>query len=243
MRLYLGTHEPGWLARSPVPLMVSHRRLGRRPCHARAAVPWVLDSGGFTELAMHGGWVTTPAAYVTAARAHSAEQGPFVWAAPQDWMCEPSMLARTGLTVAEHQRRTIASVLELRHRAAELPWIPVLQGWTLDDYLRHADAYAAAGVDLAGEATVGLGSVCRRQATTEIAALVGRLSLSFRLHGFGVKGSGLARYGSWLTSADSLAWSYGARFNGGNANGLADALAWYDRQIIDARPVQLCLTP
>jgi hypothetical protein len=206
-------------------------------------VPWVLDSGGFTELAMHGEWITPPAAYVAAAYHYRAVQGPFVWAAPQDWMCEPVMLARTGLTVTEHQRRTVASVLDLRHRAAELPWIPVLQGWTLDDYLRHADAYNAAGIDLEAEPTVGLGSVCRRQATTEIAALVGRLSLSFRLHGFGVKGSGLARYGSWLTSADSLAWSYGARRNGGNPNGMADALAWYGRQTPGARAVQLCLTP
>jgi hypothetical protein len=32
-----------------------------------------------------------------------------------------------------------------------------------------------------------------------------------RLHGFGVKTSGLAAYGSQLASADSMAWSYNGR--------------------------------
>ena len=45
-----------------------------------------------------------------------------------DWMCEPAMLARTGLTVAEHQAGTVANYLELRAAAPELPFIPVLQG-------------------------------------------------------------------------------------------------------------------
>ena len=47
-------------------------------------------------------------------------------------MCEPFMLAKTGLTVAEHQARTVANYLELRSLAPELPFVPVLQGWSLD---------------------------------------------------------------------------------------------------------------
>lgn len=33
-------------------------------------------------------------------------------------------------------------------------------------------------------------------------------ALDLPLHGFGVKLEGLARYGRWLSSADSMAWSY-----------------------------------
>jgi hypothetical protein len=109
-------------------------------------------------------------------------------------------------------------VLELRGLAdglattAAVRIIPVLQGWTLDDYLAHADAYHRAGIDLAAEPVVGLGSVCRRQATSEIGAIVDRLHAEgIRLHGFGVKTDGLARYSYGLASTDSLAWSYGAR--------------------------------
>ncbi len=126
------------------------------------------------------------------------------------------MLARTGLTVADHQRRTVANLLQLRALwPAELgpcPFVPVLQGWTAADYERCVELYDAAGVDLAGEPIVGLGSVCRRQHTGEIEQLVHVLArLGVALHGFGVKTSGLTRYGHLLTSADSLAWSYAGR--------------------------------
>jgi hypothetical protein len=80
-------------------------------------------------------------------------------------MCEPDVRARTGLSVEEHQRRTIASVLELRALAPEIAWAPLLQSWTDGDYWRHAEQYERAGVDLRREARVGLGSVCRRQST------------------------------------------------------------------------------
>lgn len=209
MKFYLGTHMPHWLRDSEVPLFVSHRRL-QKDCKTlpyRAATSWALDSGGFTELSMYGEWRTTPQQYVEAVQRYAEHLGNLDWAAPQDWMCEPHMIAKTGRSVREHQELTIENYLELRD---QIPVIPVLQGWTLADYERCADWYADAGVDLAAEPTVGLGSVCRRQYTDEIGAIVGSLS-EFHLHGFGVKGAGIRKYGHLLTSADSMAWSYRGR--------------------------------
>lgn len=235
MKFYLGTHMEGWLDRTDVSLFVSHRRLVRRRTLPRAQGRWALDSGGFTELSMHGRWITTPSSYVTAVRRYRDEIGGLDWAAPQDWMCEPFMLAKTGLTVADHQAHTVASVLELRALAPDLPFVPVLQGWVLDDYLACLDLYTNAGIDLTAEPTVGIGSVCRRQSTIEIydicAALAAR---DIRLHGFGVKTLGLRDYARHLHSADSMAWSYNARRNppiAGHthrscANCLPWALAW-----------------
>ena len=55
---------------------------------------------------------------------------------------------------------------------------------------------------------VGLGSVCRRQATAEIDFITDELAgLGLRLHGFGVKALGLRQYADRHVSADSLAWS------------------------------------
>jgi hypothetical protein len=97
------------------------------------------------------------------------------------------MLARTGLTVAEHQARTVGNYLELRALAPELPFIPVLQGWTISQYLDCVDRYTNAGIDLTALPLVGLGSVCRRQHTPAIAAIVQALaSGGLRLHGFGI---------------------------------------------------------
>ena len=209
---YLGAHQPGWLWRARFPLFVSHRQLARYRTLRPASCRWALDSGGFTELSMHGRWVTPADAYAAATARYAAEVGQLDFAAPQDWMCEPFMLERTGLSVREHQYRTVASYLELRRIAPDLPFIPVLQGWHLADYLRCVRLYAAAGIDLTTVPLTGLGSVCRRQSTGEIAVIVTALARTgIRLHGFGVKTGGLHLYGHHLASADSMAWSYAAR--------------------------------
>ena len=127
-------------------------------------------------------------------------------------MCEPFMVARIGLSVAEHQERTVASYLELRRIAPGLPFMPVLQGWHLADYLRCVRLYEAAGIELTAVPLTGLGSVCRRQSTGEIAVIAATLArMGIRLHGFGVKTGGLHLYGHHLASADSMAWSYTTR--------------------------------
>jgi hypothetical protein len=129
-------------------------------------------------------------------------------------MCEPAMLQRTGLTVAEHQRRTVANFLDLRMTAPNLPIIPVLQGWRADDYLRCADMFVASGIDLSAQPVVGVGSVCRRNEDWRLQEvfLVTHLGLRLEnLHGFGVKGEVLRWSQGDLASADSMAWSFHAR--------------------------------
>ncbi len=221
MRFFLGTHETSWLATAGVPLFVSRRRLARRKSLPRAAAPWALDSGGFTELQMYGRWAVSAEDYAREVRRYAGEVGMMLWAAPQDWMCEDVVIRGgtagrvvfkgTGLSVAEHQRRTVENLLRLRQLAPDLPFIPVLQGQGFDDYLKHADDYLGAGIDLAREPLVGCGSVCRREKTDMVESLVRRLQgWGIRAHGFGMKTRGLARCSPWLASADSLAWSYQA---------------------------------
>lgn len=211
MEFWLGTHEVSWLGRLEVPLFVSRRRLDRQHRLPRALAPWALDSGGFTELSMFGGWTVDVVTYAQRVRRFAEEVGRLAWAAPQDWMCEPAVLKRTGLDVAEHQRRTVRNLLDLR-MILDQPVIPVLQGWTRDDYMRHVEEYQRAGVDLTNEALVGVGTVCRRQDTASAGVIIEDLSaLGLRLHGFGVKMKGLVRYAGSLSSADSLAWSFNAR--------------------------------
>lgn len=131
------------------------------------------------------------------------------------------MVDKTGLSVAEHQRRTVANFVRLRELWADSgqrrdsPFMPVLQGWRIDDYHRCWDLYEQAGVRITQHyPVVALGSVCRRQATDEIGSIVASLRESapgMPLHGFGIKTAGLVQYGHLLTSADSMAWSFNAR--------------------------------
>ncbi|MGW5197327.1 deazapurine DNA modification protein DpdA family protein [Streptomyces spiralis] len=242
MRFFLGTHIASWLwddnpRLDGVALFVSRNRLAKRVTPFPAARrDWALDSGGFTELKEHGGWRLSPEEYAAEVRRYREQLGRLLWAAPQDWMCEPWVIyggthngqrfagtqeARGVLpgepndftaAVRMHQEFTVQNYLELQRIAPDLPWIPVLQGWTLADYERCAQMYADAGVDLTAAPVVGLGSVCRRQATEEIARIVDTFhARGLNLHGFGVKTDGLGDYGDRLVSADSMAWSFGAR--------------------------------
>jgi hypothetical protein len=160
-----------------------------------------------------------------------------------DWMCEPAVIEKTGLSVREHQERTVANYLDLRGHG---PFVPVLQGQALPDYEACVGLYESAGVDLRAEPVIGLGTVCRRQNAPEIARIVGTLaSGGLRLHGFGMKSAGLARVGHLLASADSMAWSTRGRMawqherrqlcQGGHKGSCANcrpwALRWRERVV------------
>lgn len=216
MKFFLGTHRPNWLSQTTVPLFVSDRTLRPYKTLPTARGEWALDSGGFSELSQYGSWRhgPSPRDYAHQVRRYRNNIGGLLWAAPQDWMCEPAIIAKTGLSVVEHQQRTVANFLELQALAPDLPFIPVLQGWVYQDYLTCARMYADAGVNLAEQPTVGLGSVCRRQASSEAAEIITAIRQTvpgIRLHGFGIKITGLGVYGTQLVSADSMAWSLAAR--------------------------------
>jgi hypothetical protein len=239
---YLGTPHPDWVGRllpeitedrrgAPVrhlavPLFLSYRHMRRWHLHRplpRAVDRWALDSGGFQELSLYGRWTIPQAEYAASVKRFSREIGKLEWAAIQDWMCEERILRKTGLSLREHQRRTLRSYLELRSAAPDVHWRPVLQGWELGDYLRHVDDYLRAGVDPFRLPVVGVGSVCRRQKCQAAQELLGRLTdEGLPVHGFGLKTLALSSVGlrrapdgrQWpsalwqvLVSADSMAWS------------------------------------
>jgi hypothetical protein len=235
-----------------VALFVSDTRLRAYKALPRSAAPWACDSGGFTQLQRFGGWTVGPAEYVRRLGRYRDEIGSLMWAAPQDWMCEPIVIAGgrigpirfvgTGLSVAEHQQRTVANYAQLRDLASDLPIIPVVQGWEPDDYARCVDLYwTMLRLDLSTERLVGVGSVCRRQGTAEAGKVLSALHRCgvTRLHGFGFKTLGLKAHARLLTSADSMAWSLEARNlraplpgcagHKNCANCLRYALAWRNR--------------
>jgi hypothetical protein len=164
-----------------------------------------------------------------------------MFAASQDWMCEDAALKATGLSVLEHQRRSVDSVKRLRDLCDRVYWLPVLQGREPADYLRHVDAYLSAGIDLTSLPRVGIGSVCRRSSSAEIRSVVETIAnAGIRLHGFGVKSDGLALIHDRILSADSMAWSYVARkrgFKGAvNSQEVAEAFRVFMDSIIDGDP-------
>lgn len=211
MIFYLGTHMANWLwnGEVDVPLFISRRRITRIKNLKEAKTDWCLDSGGFTELNMYGEWRTTEDEYIKEVR-RFMQIGRMNWCAPQDWMCEPEVLKKTGKTVEEHQLLTVRNYLSLREKAPDIPVIPVLQGWLIEDYTKHWELYEKHGVHLEDLPTVGVGTVCRRQRHKEGVEIIKSLQ-PLKLHGFGFKRSGLKFCCNDLVSADSMAWSFVAR--------------------------------
>lgn len=227
MRFFVGLHHE-MDARHFGAVMISVNRLRRR----RSPFPvgdWMLDSGAFTEIATHGRYRVPPEVYAGEIRQWSTV-GHLLAAVAQDYMCEAFILAKTGLTVAEHQRLTVERYdALLACDVGGVYILPVLQGYEPADYVRHLEMY---GARLAPGAWVGVGSVCKRNGNpSAVAAVLSAIHEDrpdLRLHGFGLKKTALSSPAvrGLLYTADSMAWSFHARKHGRSANDWREAEAF-----------------
>lgn len=210
---YLGTHQPHWLAKVRFPLFLSVRTLTRIKKHKPANCRYAIDSGGFSELSMHGEWKIPPQDYVDRVRGWTRDIGTPDWAAIQDWMCEDLILAKTRRSISDHQELSCKSLADLTTLAPEVSWTPVIQGRSLEDYLRHVELYAKWGLPLRERKIVGVGSICRIQSTTAGVDLVNSIyrETGLPIHAFGFKKRGLPGVVGSVVSSDSLAWSFAGR--------------------------------
>lgn len=242
---YTGTHvlqHAPYLERAFINVRVLRSKNRRSDIRANC---WIMDSGAFRELEMYGKFCISVEQYASEIKRWSQFRG-FELAVTQDYMCEPFMVARTGLTVAEHQRLTIQRYDALAKLVGADVLLPVLQGYAPVDYVRHLAAY---GDRLTPCMRVGVGSVCKRnsnpQSILDVLEAINIVRPDLRLHGFGLKKTALenALVCNLLYSADSMAWSLAARRNNGNTNGLYEAITYADQveKIMGKRGQQLKL--
>lgn len=238
MMFYVGLHQPSDAQHVGRAFISVNRVRGRRK-----PVPsseWIMDSGAFREIEQFGGYRHEPAEYAIEVNRLAAINPGLIAVVSQDWMCEAFMLEKTGLTIEEHQRRTIERYDALLPLIKSVYLMPVLQGYSLESYISHVDQY---GDRLKPGMYVGVGSVCKRNGDVrQIEAILGAIKRKrpdLRLHGFGLKttalGSGIVQ--DCLESADSMAWSFAARRQGRNANDWREAVAFMNS--IETMPVQL----
>ena len=223
MRFFVGLHQPSDARHFDAAFVSVNRLRGRK--RPFAVQDWIMDSGAFSTIATHGGYPHGVEEY--AGQIHRWQScGNLLAAVSQDFMCEPAMLAKTGLSVADHQRLTIERYDALRPLVADVYVMPVLQGYTPAEYVSHLRQY---GARLTAGMWVGVGSVCKRngdvRAIEAVLLAIHAERPDLRLHGFGLKTtalqSGLVR--ELLETADSMAWSFSARKQGRNANDWREA--------------------
>lgn len=236
MRFFVGLHQPSD-ARHFAAAFVSVNRLRARKGPFKVG-DWIMDSGAFTEISTHGEWRSGVEEYAAEIRRWS-KVGNLLAAVSQDYMCEPFILAKTGMTVEQHQQLTIQRYRDLLKADTGVYIMPVLQGFAPADYVAHIRMYGAL---LPYGAWVGVGSVCKRngdfRAIEAVLLAIHEERPDLRLHGFGLKTtalrSGLVRELLW--SADSMAWSFAARKDGRNQNDWREAKKF--ERVIDLMPVQ-----
>ena len=227
MRFFTGLHQPSDAKHFDAAFISVNRvRPRKSPFQVQ---DWIMDSGAFTEISTHGYYRHDVSSYASEIR-RWAGNGNLLAAVAQDWMCEPFIVQKTGLSVPEHQRLTVERYDALRdHDTSNIYVMPVLQGFAREDYVRHIDLY---GNRLALGAWVGVGSVCKRngkpQDVEQVLSAIKAARPDLRLHGFGLKTTALSHrpVRAALFTADSMAWSFHARINGRNGNDWREAKAW-----------------
>lgn len=246
---FIGWHQPvdgpSGCAAFPAAMISVNRLIGRKSTFP--VREWILDSGAFTRIAAGRGHLSIKRYAKEILR--WANNGTLMAAVSQDFMCEPFILSKTGLTVNDHQRLTIHRYDRLLDELQKLdpghPYLmPVLQGFTPAEYTDHIHQY---GDRLKFGQWVGVGSVCKRNgdpsAIEAVLMAIKGCRPDLRLHGFGLKRTALRSSIVWdlLQTADSMAPSYHARKNPQKGRSSNDPTAALEYAQALTRPDQLSI--
>jgi hypothetical protein len=130
--------------------------------------------------------------------------------ATMDYPCEPEISRNLGLmTNLERIKATVQNATELAEWESQLQgqMVPVIQGYTLDEYLYCLDLYNQAGLI---RDYMAVGSMCRRISDEELGQLIPGIYYAAKrmgctkLHFFGLKLSpALEAYDEMIYSRDS----------------------------------------
>lgn len=241
MLFFPGIHEVCDAHKTPR-CMISVNRLATRKSGFTVG-EWILDSGAFTSVTKHGGYKPSSLPSYASQVIRWSGNGNLLAAVSQDYMCEPFVLNRTGMTIADHQRLTIYRYKALRKIVpTAIPLMPVLQGYAPIDYVSHIRQY---GNLLSQGLWVGVGSVCKRNSSTgaveAVLTAIAKERPDLKLHGFGLKLTALQSeiVQNLLHSSDSMAWSFAARRQGRSSHDINECLRY--TQKIEECPVQMNL--
>jgi len=188
------------------------------PEHTR----FFLDSGGFSLLNRYGDFPFSREEYLGLIWHYEPD-----YAATMDYPCEPDINRKIYLgsgeaskalrTNEERIKATVDNAVWLLEREVPAPTtiVPVIQGYTAEEYIRCIDMYERRGVFEVAD-YFGIGSMCRRWRTDDIAKLVVKLvnyvwstHPHVKFHMFGLKLSALRHKAIYdrTHSVDSAAWS------------------------------------
>jgi len=174
------------------------------PKHLDNADKTFIDSGGYQFMKKFTEYPFNPKEYVDFIN----EVNPDYFAA-MDYPCEPKILERRKKTSEQQIEDTIEKTIDLLDLESHSKLLPVIQGWSIEDYIYCIDRMREQ--DLLSD-YMAIGSLCIRDESIYpiIKAITDNIPSDIKLHGFGVKISNLKNKFVFdnLYSSDSMAWLF-----------------------------------
>jgi hypothetical protein len=104
------------------------------PPHVRHVA---ADSGGFVATRIWGDYRYNLHQYADWLSTSNPD-----WAAMMDYCCEPEITGKNDGVIRERQARTTENAWKAwwQYQDVEWAWVPTVQGWNVEDYIRHAKA-------------------------------------------------------------------------------------------------------
>lgn len=174
------------------------------------------DCGGYVATFRWGDYKYTPEQYVDWLETFNPQ-----WAATMDYCCEDEITSGNSGIVYERQQRTTEMAYRFWSDFKNAPWawVPTVQGWTVEDYRRHAQELRPLikamqshyGID--SDFRVGIGTLCRRASNQMIRDIVSTVSSELpgvRFHLWGIKLGAMQNriaLPQSVASVDSAAWN------------------------------------
>ena len=167
----------------------------------------MLDSGAFGCAFWDGGYTYNTDDYLRIVE----KVMPEYWVT-MDVPCEPNIMPH--LSVLERIKKTVENT-EILSTAPFSGFLPVIQGWEVEEYLHCIDLLEGAGQI---KPIMGIGSICRRGKQEQILNIVRHISQrlpSIKFHAFGIKINTLNyNHGeilNYLDSLDTAAWQFNGK--------------------------------
>lgn len=173
----------------------------------------MLDCGGFSffDKFEYDSYPFTPGELARLANSLRAD-----YVATIDYPCEPELLEAKDWSVEDNIERTVENAEKCMKHEIKGEWMPVIQGYSVEDYKKCVDKYLEKGL-LENVKRVAIGSVCVRNRPTKIEEIVNEVAdylaengIYVEIHLFGLSLRAVKRIDVWrrITSVDSGAWRF-----------------------------------
>lgn len=176
------------------------------------------DCGGFVASRIWGEYRYTPEVYNNWCGTWDP-----LWAATMDWCCEDELTSGNAGIVRDRQTKTTEMAWHFWDKYKKMPWawVPTIQGWHIDDYLRHAEELLPLARRMRAYYTrqgnphfrLGIGTLCRRGSVQPIQKIINAVACllgDYPLHLWGTKLTLLksdVAMPRQIVSMDSAAWN------------------------------------